>query len=192
MIFLEVFIPMFVVMDPFGVIPFFIMLTKGLPNNEVRKCVNNAIFVAGFLLLLFLFFGLEIFRIFGIGLTSFQIAGGLLLLIMGILYVLGINPRFEKNHIADVSVPIGIPLLTGPGVITTTIILSNQYGTFMTFLAACLTLFLSWVVLVNSSKIHKVLGHQWINVISKVMGIILAAIAVGYIKDGIVAIVRSL
>ncbi|MBI4143563.1 MarC family protein, partial [Candidatus Woesearchaeota archaeon] len=169
---IEAFITMFVIMDPIGNLPIIISLTKGMPKAEVRKNMDRAVLVAGILLFVFLFLGLKIFAFFRINLDSFQIAGGLILLIIGILYVLGASLKYVKHHGYDLSVPIGTPLLTGPGVIMTTIILVREFGTFVTVVASFLTLLATYIILVNSSRLYKALGEHWTNVISRVMGII--------------------
>ena len=189
---LEAFIALFVIMDPIGNLPLFISLTKGMPKNEVRKNVERATIVAGLLLFLFLFFGLKIFDFLGIDLNSFQIAGGIILLIIGVLYVFGLSHKYVKAHGSDLSVPVGTPLLTGPGVIMTTLILVNEKGTLVTVIAAFLTLLATWFVLMYSSNLYKVLGEHWTNIISRIMGIILAAIAVKFITHGILNIILPL
>ena len=189
---LEAFITLFVIMDPIGNLPLIINLTKGMPIKEVKKNIDRAIFVAAVLLFVFLFLGLRIFDFFGINLDSFQIAGGIILLIIGIMYVFGSSLKYVKHHGADLSVPIGTPLLTGPGVITTTIILVKEDGTLVTVIAAFLTLLATWLILINSIKLYKILGEHWTNVISRIMGIILAAIAVRFITSGILNIVEPL
>lgn len=183
---LEAFIALFVIMDPIGNLPLIINLTKGMPLKETKRNIERSVFVAGVLLFVFLFFGLRIFYFFGININSLQIAGGIILLIIGILYVFGASLKYVKSHTADLSIPIGTPLLTGPGVIMTTVILVREKGTLVTVVAALLTLLATWIILVNSSKLYKLLGEHWTNVISRVMGIILAAIAVEFIKNGIV------
>ncbi|MBI2657775.1 MarC family protein [Candidatus Woesearchaeota archaeon] len=185
---LEAFIALFVVMDPFGNLPIIMNLTKGMPLKEVKSNIDRSVFVAGILLFMFLFLGLEIFDLFGINIESFQIAGGLILLVMGILYVFGVSLKYVKSHGADLTVPIGTPLLTGPGVIMTTIILVKENGTMVTVIAASLTLIATWLVLINSSRIYRVLGSHWTNIISRVMGVILAAIAVEFITKGVLNI----
>ena len=182
---IESFITLFVIMDPIGNIPLVISLTKGMPIKEVKKNIDRSIFVAGVLLFVFLFFGLKIFNFFGINPESFQIAGGIILLIISILYVFGISLKYLKSHGADLSVPIGTPLLTGPGVLITTLILVKENGTFVTVIAAFLTLLSTYIILINSSRLYKILGEHWTNVTSRVMGIILAAIAVEFIRKGI-------
>ena len=144
------------------------------------------------LFFVFLFFGLEILDFFNINLNSFQIAGGIILLILGILSVFGIMNKFTKAHGSDLSVPIGTPLLTGPGVITTTIILVKETGIYTTTAAAILTLAVTWIILSNSARLYRILGEHWTTVISRVMGIILAAIAVEFISKGILNIMAPL
>lgn len=189
---LESFITLFVIMDPIGNLPVFISMVKGMPLAEIRKNINKSMFVAGLLLFVFLFFGLEIFRFFGININSFQIAGGILLLILGITYVLGVSGKFVKTEGNDLSIPLGTPLLTGPGVITTTIILVKEHGPYITSIAALLTLFASWLILMNAPRIYKLLGEHWTRVVSRVMGIILAAIAVELISEGVLNIIAPL
>ncbi|MBI2655154.1 MarC family protein [Candidatus Woesearchaeota archaeon] len=186
---LEAFITLFVIMDPVGILPIFIGLAKGMPSIEIRKNINKSVLVAGVLLFIFLFFGVGIFSLFGIDLTSFQIAGGIILLVMGVMSVLGVMGRFIKTHGNDLSVPVGTPLLTGPGVLAVTIILVNENGPYVTAIAAILALSATWIILSNSSRIYRILGEHWTTVISRIMGIILAAIAVGLITDGVSGII---
>lgn len=189
---LEAFITLFVIMDPIGNLPLFTSLTKGMPIKEIKRNVNRSVFVAGTLLFIFLFFGIRIFDFFGINLNSFQIAGGIILLVIAIFYVLGISFKLIKSHESDLSVPIGTPLLTGPGVITTTVILVKEQGMVITVIAALLTLLSTWVIMLNSTRLYKILGEHWTNIISRVMGIILAAIAVEFITRGILSIASAL
>ena len=188
---IEAFITLFVIMDPIGNIPLIIGLTKGMPIKEIKKNIDRAIFVAGVLLFVFLFFGLRIFDFFGVNPNSFQIAGGIILFAIGIMYVFGSSLKYVKSHSNDLSIPIGTPLLTGPGVIMTTMILVKESGPFVTVIAAFLTLLAAWLILMNSSRLYKILGEHWTNVISRVMGIILAAIAVEFIINGILNIFQG-
>ena len=186
---LEAFVTLFVIMDPIGNIPLFITMAKGMPLKEIRKGVDRSVFVAGVLLFAFLFLGIQIFSVFGININSFEIAGGIVLLVLGILYVFGASLKFMKTHGNDFSVPLGTPLLTGPGVITATVILVQEKGTLVTVIAAFLTLIATWIILINSTKLYLILGEHWTDVISRVMGIFLAAIAVEFIVKGIVNII---
>ena len=184
---LQAVITLFVVMEPIGNIPALISLTKGMPLKEVKKNVNDAVFVAGVLLFVFLFLGIRIFDFFSIDLNSFQIAGGIILFIIGLLYVFGISSKIARTHSHDLSIPIGTPLLTGPGTITTIIIIVNENGVMTAVIAALITLAATWLILINSSRLYGFLGEHWTNIISRVMGIVLAAIAVKFITNGVVA-----
>ena len=189
---LEAFITLFVIMDPIGNLSLFMSMTKGMPNSEIKRNIDRSGFVAGLLLYTFLFLGLRIFNFFKINSHSFEIAGGIILLIMGISYVFGLSLNHSKSRTADLSVPVGTPLLTGPGVIATTMILVSEQGTLITVVAAFLSLLATWLILMNSSRIYKILGDHWTNVISRVMGIILAAIAVKFITQGVLSVVAPL
>ena len=187
--FLKSFITLFVIMDPFGGIPVFISVTKGMSLKNRIKNADRAIIVASLLLFLFLFFGSNIFGIFNISISSFMIAGGIILMIIGILQVLGISlyDKYVKKDIDVASVPIGTPLLTGPGVITSTIIMVETYGIIIPFFAASATLLLSWYIYRHSELIYRFIGLHGAKILSKVMGILLTAIAVEFIKNGISA-----
>src|SRR3989338_10453190 len=159
---LKSFITLFVIMDPFGNLPIFISLMRGMKESERIKNVYKAITVASILLFIFLFFGVYIFKFFNISINSFIIAGGIILLVVCIQYVLGL--RFLKEKSIDIaSVPLGTPLLTGPGVITSTIILVNEYGMLITAIAAIATLVATLIILRYSTFIHKLVGENWSN-----------------------------
>ena len=181
-----VFLTLFVIMDPIGGLPIFITLTKGASAQQMKKNANKALFVASILLFAFLFLGNQILDFFNISINSFQIAGGIVLAILGIQYVIGIHikkSKFEKYDVA--SVPIGTPLLTGPGVITSTILLVSHYGIIITFIGAVLTLVSTWLVLRFAKKAYDIIGHQWALIISRIMGLILVAIAVEFVTKGV-------
>lgn len=189
---LKAFITIFVIMDPFAAVPMFLGLTRGLPRKEIKENVINAISVAAIVLFLFLFFGTGILNLFNIGIDSFIIAGGVILLILGILAVLGMKFIKEKTHEYDVaSVPLGTPLITGPGVITTTIILVNTYGYTITIIAAVASLVCMWAFLFFSARIHRIIGEHWSRVLSRVMGLLVSAIAVEFIRRGVMAIITN-
>ena len=185
------FITLFVIIDPIGNLPLVMTITKGMPAKEIKKNVDRSIFVASVLLFAFLFLGLQIFDFLSINLESFQIGGGIILLIIGISYVFGVSGHFVKKHGGDLIVPVGTPLLTGPGAIMTTLILVREQGILVTVIAAFFALFASWIILINSLKIYKILGESWTNVISRIMGIILVSIAVNLMIKGILDVFAS-
>lgn len=182
---LRAFLSLFIIMDAFGVLPVFISITKNYPLQYKKKCANQAIYVAGIVLLVFLFFGLTILDFFGINFSSFKVAGGIILLILGIKIVLGLNFREEAASKYQLAVvPLATPLITGPGVITTVIILAGTYGYYVTLLVSLLNLLLAWIVIHNSEFFFKILGKQGSDVLSRIMGLLLTALGVQFIRVG--------
>jgi len=186
---LKSFLVLFVIINPIGNLTIFIGLSHGMSIRKRIRVVNQALIIATILLFIFLFFGVRIFNFFSIGLDSFQIAGGIILLIMAVIYVLDIHTRNKHKGEQDLAaVPMSTPLLIGPGTITSTIILVSQYGLWITFIAAILALLCVWIIFSFSTKLYKFLGPHWSIVISRIMGLILAAIAVEFIKNGIMGL----
>lgn len=184
--FVRPFLSLFIIMDIIGVLPIFISLSHCLDLKHRCRCANRSILVAGVVLFIFLFFGLQILGVFRISLPSFMVAGGIILLLLGIKIVLGIDwheARVSKYGFA--AVPIGTPLITGPGAITTVILLSNEYGYFITVVAALLNLLICWIALHYSQRIYDFLGHQGTDIVSRIMGLIITAMAVTFIREGL-------
>jgi multiple antibiotic resistance protein len=183
--FLTAFFSIFVIMDVLGNIPIFCGLAEKLKKEDRKKSVDKALTVASILLLVFLFFGNSILTFFGVTIDSFKVAGGIILLIIGIEMVLHFKlseKRAEKYEFAII--PLATPLITGPGVITTIILLTQSVGLWITFLASALNLFITWLVLRFSDIVYKFLGRQGSEVMSRIMGLILAALAIKFIKSG--------
>ena len=180
------FISLFVVVDPFGNIPIFIGLTEKMDGEKRRKIFNTATVTSFILLLAFALVGKEILSIFGITLESFMIAGGILLLIIAIrLLVVG---EWEEHDLSPESigvVPIAVPLLAGPGAITTTIINLQSYGILITIFSVIFVFIIVWLTLRFIEPIYKVLGKNGSVVIARVMALLIAAIAIQYIIEGL-------
>jgi len=177
---------LFIIVDPFGNVPIFMGLTEKLSNAQRSKVFNTAISVGVVLLLVFAFTGHEIFLIFGISVESFEVAGGLLLLITS-MRILVSGSLYESTEPMESlgAVPIAMPLLVGPGAITTTILNLKLYGTLVTIVSVLVVLFLTWVILRYVNSIYRVLGKTGSVVIARVMSLLLAAIAVQFILVGI-------
>ena len=178
-------IALFIIVDPFGNIPIFVGLTENITEAQRKKKFNTAMVVAFVLLLVFSFTGQGIFEVFGISINSFEVAGGVLLLIIAVrILISGFHESAESPESLG-AVPIAMPLLVGPGAITTTILNLQAYGTIISILAVIVVLTLTWVILRFIDGIYKVLGKTGSMVIAKVMALIIAAIAVQYILTGI-------
>jgi multiple antibiotic resistance protein len=182
------FAALFIILDPLLSVPIFAAMTKGQAPAEIHKQAFIAVAVAGGLMYLFLIFNKMIFDILGLNIASFQIAGGILLFLLGIQEALGIEIGHSKGHAASAAgVVIGTPLLCGPGAITTVMLLSKNYGFLVPFIAITLSLIATWLVLYYSENIQRILGDVVTDIMGKVLGLLVAAIAVNIIITGIMA-----
>ncbi|HII15635.1 MAG TPA: MarC family protein [Nanoarchaeota archaeon] len=189
---IKAFFAIFAVMDALGNAPIFISLTEKMSIKDHKMIANKSAMVAAVLLFIFLFFGNAIMDFFGISIGSFKIAGGILLFIIGIKMIFGLS--FLEKHVSKYTlaiVPLATPLITGPGVITATIIAVHEYGYAATVIAAAANLIISWLSYRESHFINRILGRQGGEVLSRVMGIILAALAVEFVFGGITMLVKA-
>ena len=179
-------IALFVVIDPIGNIPIFIAFTKKLEKAEHKTVSKTAIITAAALLLLFGVAGTQILGLFGITIFSFMIAGGTLLFIIAIELLTYGEWRFVNKVKEDIGVvPIAFPLLAGPGSITAVIISYQTSGFLITFLSIIIVMTITYVILRMVNPIYKVLGNRGSMIVSRVFAVIIAAIAVEYIVEGI-------
>ena len=186
-------IALFIIVDPFGNIPIFVGLTEGIPDAQKKRVYDTAVLVGTALLLVFAFAGQGILSLFGLSIYSFEIAGGILLLIISIRILISgsMHEKVESPESLG-AVPIAIPLLVGPGAITSIIVdlqvydtVSTLYGIVIAILAVLIVLSSTWVILRYISNIYKFLGKTGSLVIARVMALLIAAIAVQYILTGI-------
>ncbi|HJK00568.1 MAG TPA: NAAT family transporter [Methanocorpusculum sp.] len=201
-------ITLFIILDPLLSTSMFIDLTRGLSGKEVLKQAGIATSVAGVLMLVFLVFNDVIFSILNIELDSFKVAGGIILFILGLQIVLGLEIGGKAAHEARAEqardgaellpgtvrksmagVIIGTPIMCGPGTITTVMIIGSEYGILITAVAIILSLLVIWMILAFSSRITAVLGETVIVILSKIVGLLLTAIAVHTIWSGVVGLI---
>lgn len=179
-------IALFVVIDPIGNIPIFIALTKKLEKEEHKAVSKTAILTAGILLVIFGVAGSQILQLFGITIFSFMIAGGILLFIIAIELLTYGEWRFASSVKGETGVvPIAFPLLAGPGAITAVIILYQTSGFLINVLSIIIVITITYIILRLVNPIYKVLGNRGSMVVSRVFAVIIAAIAVEYIVEGI-------
>jgi len=178
------FIPLFVAVDAIGILPIYISLTRGLTEKE-KKAVLLQSFITGVLLaLLFILIGKWIFSMLGITVNDFMIAGGTILFIIAIrdLFFRG-KQEAEKGEMG--AVPIGTPLIVGPGVLTTCMIIADQDGTVPTIISVVLNVLIAITLFAFSGFIVRLLGKTGISAMSRIMALLLAAIAVMMIRKGL-------
>lgn len=184
------FIPLFVATNVFMLLPIFISLTKEMAQAKRRIVIRDSILTAIIVSFLFIALGEAIFKILGITGDDFKIAGGLLLLIIAIL---DITRHIEEKLKPDVKlgvVPIGVPLIVGPAVLTNILLLVDHYGIIPTVISLVLNLFIVWISLINAERIISLVGKGGIMGIAKVMALLLASIAIMMIRIGVENIIK--
>ena len=195
--FLRIFVAIFIIVDPIGLLPLFIALTHNYSKKRIKHTVWLACLTAAYVLIIFSFAGDIILEFFGVTIPAFRIAGGIIIFIiaLGMLQAkrtrLKTTPEEEEKGLEQEEVgivPIGIPMLAGPGAITTVIVFtssSQQYNTYITITAIMLTLFFAFFILKQAVSIHRILGPTGLNIFTRLMGLILAVISVQFVIDGI-------
>jgi len=185
-------ITLFIIVDPFASAAFFLGFAKNASKAERNKAVLTAISVAAVLMFVFLFSGLSILKVMNISFDGFKIAGGLILLVLGATTVLGIDiGGSHRENMKSAAILIATPLLSGPGTLATLVVLSKDYGYIIPAIASLLILAVSYIILRFSFNIHNVVGTEVIDVLSKVLGLLLSALAVDYIYSGVVGLISG-
>lgn len=180
---LHSFVTLLVIMDVFGGLPVFMTLTSGYEPVRAKKSAHRAARVSLILLTVFVFAGQAVLDFFGITIFSFQVGGGLVLLLIGLTYVLDINLGGEKDYTKDIVIPMATPLIAGPGAITAIIILVNLYGYWVPLIAMLLNLFIFWQAMYHARHIRKLIGEQGLEIMSRIMGLLLTALAIEMIRE---------
>lgn len=180
-------VALFFILDPFASLPVFISVTKNLDQKEIKAYANKAVLVAAILLFVFVFVGSDLMGIFGVTMDSFRVAGGAVLFMMSIELIFGLKLAKMDDEKGAAWVIIATPILTGPGVITTAVLFSAQYGAAIVLIAGVIALLLTWIILRSATVIMKFVGEQVIGILSKIIGLLIAAMAVEYIFGGALA-----
>jgi multiple antibiotic resistance protein len=180
-------IALFVIIDPVGIVPVFMALTQKMETTERAAVTKTAIATAAGLLFVFAVAGTQLLSIFGITLASFMVAGGILLFIVAIELLTHGEWRFGSAGSLGESgvVPIAFPLLAGPGAITAVIISFQTAGLAVTALSILIVIGITFVVLRYVDRIYKVLGRRGSIIITRVFAVLIAAIAVQFVVDGV-------
>ena len=183
--FVFTFVPLFIVIDALGNLPFIISLSEGMTGRERRKMVHIAMLTAGMVGLAFLFFGQFILNVMDIKVGSFAIAGGIILLVLSVKYMTtGRMVELIKEEMIAI-VPIGTPLTVGPATITTLLLLATQFKLYIVLISFLLNLLIAWVISLASNQVVKILGLGGLKAVSRVFSLLLAAIAVNMIIHGL-------
>jgi multiple antibiotic resistance protein len=198
--FLVIVITIFAIVDPIGTLPFYVALTDGFTAQDRAIILRRAVLVAGSVLALFALLGRFLFAAFGFSLGAFEIAGGILLFVVAFDMLQGevtrtrLTPLDREESIArrdEVAVvPLGIPLLAGPGAISTVMIYEGAAGSepwvvAATFVAILITVAATFVIFRYGARILRSLGRVGVMAMTRVLGLILAAVGVQFVLAGI-------
>jgi multiple antibiotic resistance protein len=180
------FFPMFVAVDAVGILPLFMHLTEGIEPGSIRKVIIHSMITALAVALVFLAVGQWIFLYLGITVADFLIAGGILLFTISVIDIITAEKRIAQMEADSLgAVPIGVPLIVGPAVLTTIFVLVGEYGVAPTVAATVVNIIIAGAVFWLAGPIHRILGRSGARTISKLAGILLAAIAVMMVRKGI-------
>lgn len=179
------FVPLFIVMDAFGSLPYVIEVTEGLPLKQQHRIIHTATFTAALIGLAFLFFGRLILKAMSISLGSFAIACGIVLMVFSIRYLLtGKSVAVEKNDLIAIS-PLGTPLIAGPAIIATLLLLSMEHSIYIVLISFALNLIIAWVIFIFRKVIKRFLGNGGLKAMGNIFNLLLAAIAASLILRGL-------
>jgi multiple antibiotic resistance protein len=181
---LTAFIALFVVMDPFSSVPVFLSLTRNFKPHKRNEAARVATLVATGVFVGFLIAGPLALSFMGIRLESFEIGGGILMLLIAISFALGIEYG-DKQKASVEAVIIGVPLLSGPGTMLTAVLLASTLGFENVLVAGLLSCLASYLILLASSRVYRLIGKNGLEILSRVAGVLLAAFAVEYIRKGL-------
>lgn len=183
--FLQAFIPLFVAIDPIGLAAIFLGLGQGVAPAQRQRIARQATVTGGAVALLFLFLGASIFKALGISAGDFQIAGGLILFILAARDLITSAAEPEKLPPDFGVVPLGMPLIAGPALIATLLLLARTVGYVPTLVALIVNLVLVVLAFAYSEKLGRLIGAMGMRAISKIVSMLLAAIAVSLIRQGL-------
>jgi multiple antibiotic resistance protein len=183
--FVMTFVPLFIVIDAFGNLPFLISAGQDMDRQQQRKVVNYAVLTATVVGLVFLFLGQFILNVMGIAVEEFAIAGGIVLMVLSIRYMMtGHMVTVVKEELVAV-VPIGTPLTVGPATIATLLLLAGKFPLYMVLISFILNMLITWIIFFLSQKIARFMGQGGLTAVSRVFSLLLAAIAVSMVIGGL-------
>lgn len=203
--YIKIFVAILVIVNPLGAVPFYISLTTNMSLQERKRIPNTTALAIAIVLVASALIGEGLLKFFGISISSFKVGGGILLMLMAVSMMQARQSRHrqtpeeaieaeEKDSIAVV--PLAIPLLAGPGAISTVIIYTTQSSHPLHYLlimvGGLLVAAAVWIALKSAERVAKLLGRTGINIAMRLMGILLAAIAVEFMASGLLGLLPGL
>ena len=186
------FVPLFVAVDSIGVLPMFMSFTQDIDPARVRRIIYQSVITAALVALVFLALGAAILRLLGITVADFMVAGGLLLLVISLSDLV---TGEKRQRLVDPetlgAVPLGVPIITGPAVLTTSVLLANVHGLTVTALALVTNIGIAGLVFWFAHPVTRFLGNAGTMILSKIASLFLATIAVMLIRRGVIEIINA-
>ena len=183
--FLLNFTSIFVALDIIGAVPVYFTITRQIDLESRRRIVNVSMVVAFGVAIVFMVIGQSVFRHLGISIYDFKIAGGVVLLLIALADLLGGPESVQKSSGSTGVVPLAVPLITGPAVLTAIILQVGNHGYGITLISLVLNYLIAWVILRKCDLIQKAIGKDGTVVISKIAALLLAAISVSMVRSGV-------
>lgn len=180
------FVPLFVAVDAVGVLPVFFSLTEGIDERKRRRVIWQSLLTGSLVAVIFVMIGKAVFRLLGISPADFMIAGGILLFAISVRDILVLHKHPDPEDPESLgAVPVGVPLIVGPAVLTTILLLVDQYGILPTLSATIVNIFLAGITFRFAGLISRLLGRAGTKAVSKLASLLLAAIAVMMVRKGL-------
>jgi multiple antibiotic resistance protein len=180
------FVPLFVAVDAIGTLPIYMSLTNGADSKVRSKILIYSVITATVVAMLFIFVGEAVLRMLGVTIADFMIAGGIILFLISISDIVSMGKPIRHAVSESVGpVPIGVPLIVGPAVLTTILLLVREYGFFQTALATFVNILIAGIIFYTSQFVIRILGTSGTKIVSKIASLFLAAIAVMMVRKGI-------
>jgi len=179
------FVPIFVAVDALGMIPIFMSLTRGIPKEKKAQLIRHSILTALLVAIAFLWVGKFVFLWLGVTISDFLLAGGAILFIISIRDLLSYDQKSEVPEKTMGVVPLAVPLIVGPAVLTTSLIILNSFGVTPTLFSIVSNILLCGLILHLSDRLLKFLGETGAHTLSKISNLLLAAIAVMLMRRGL-------
>jgi multiple antibiotic resistance protein len=193
----------FTLINPLGTMPIFLTMTNDLSDQERKHTAKKASLVSFIIIIGFALSGQLLFKFFGISVNSFKVVGGAIFFMMGMdmlqarLSAVKIKKNEVKTYVNDISItPLAIPMICGPGAITNAIVLMEDANSYTKIIILLVTIaiivFITYLILLSSTKIIKLIGQTGINVMMRLMGLIVMVIAVEFFFSGLKPIILDI
>jgi multiple antibiotic resistance protein len=186
------FVLLFSVFDSIGTVPVFLALTQDFKDQRAQ-IVRESVIIATIILLVFASAGQLIFQVLGITINDFKIAGGIILFIIALDNLRGKISQTRTMAAGEIAAfPLATPLMAGPGAISTVMIYANPpYGLLEIFLVILLNSLVTYLILERASWVQRALGNNGTQVFTRIVGLLIAAIGIAFIREGVLGIIQS-